>query len=551
MSINQTYLKDLWFWNPKTKRIFDNDLWASVTQIDGVAKVSIPATSQAVNRTNGFAAYLRYPFYVEPTIAISPAPSQVTRSSQAYSDAEGNVQPRISAIYSASALIVTSDGNPSPAPGLDVGSVLLVEGSVNNGPRGSTAATVYPVAPAAYKPHVGALGQAVVGRSTTSNTQNMWFVGGNASFGSASLYSPKTGVDFVQVTLNDDSSLTVTDSLVGTVNNLFPSCCVIEGERFLDQLFYTGGMTSWSTLSAATKMISPTGVETAVTDCPENVTKAACLSSPYPTTTFLPTTKHYITVIGGLNDALTDSKDSVWSYDPYLDEWGTNHPLITPRRDHQTININVKRASNWDILVVGGKRGIFSNGGQLGPAPSPLGVPLNSCEIIGGFGGAPSTQDLSPQRTGPMADARYAFGMTTLPDDRVLVCGGIGYNPSYPQLDPAVPEYNYELSRCEVYDPETQLWTPIQPMLEAHSYCVCHWVKEANKVYVYGGYGSTLIEYLDLDTMLWHKSVYTMPSPVVVGSPFGMDHGFMGLIGGGAYDTNTGIFTPNDNDILM
>ena len=63
MSISQVYQKDLTFWRPTTKRVYDNPLWASVAQIDGRAKVSIPATSQAVQRTNGYAAYLRYPFY--------------------------------------------------------------------------------------------------------------------------------------------------------------------------------------------------------------------------------------------------------------------------------------------------------------------------------------------------------------------------------------------------------------------------------------------------------------------------------------------------------
>jgi hypothetical protein len=149
-----------------------------------------------------------------------------------------------------------------------------------------------------------------------------------------------------------------------------------------------------------------------------------------------------------------------------------------------------------------------------------------------------------------MADARYAFGMTKLPNERVLVCGGIGYNPGYQIPSPTVNEFLHELNRCEIYDPETEIWSPIQSMLEPHSYCVCHYVKEANKVYVYGGYTSTLVEYLDLDTMLWHKSVYTLPVPVVAGSAFGMDHGFMGLIGGGHYDIASGIFTPNDNIML-
>jgi hypothetical protein len=542
MDITQTYLKELWFWRPRTKRIFDNDLWASATQIDGRAKVSIPATSKAVNRTNGYAAYLRTPETASPTINIDPPLSQATRASQPYPDENGVVTPRVCAVYSASQQL-TSRGNPLST--LDRNSIVLVEGSVNGGPIGSTTVTEYPMASAAIKPIVGALGQVVVGRQTLSNTQNLWLVGSNATFGSAATYSPKPGIDFVQVTKEDDNSLTVTSNLVSTLDNLFPACCVIEGERFLDQLFYVGGMTSWSALSDVAVVCAPDGIETTVTSCPETIAKAACLSSRYPSAWFLPAEKHYIIVTGGLNDTLTDSKDSVWTYDPYEDIWGTNLPLVTARRDHQMVNLNVQKSSHVTILVVGGKQGVFSNGGQIAPGPTPIGIPLNSCETIGGFGGAPLTNNCSPQRTGSMADARYAFGMAKLGDGRVLVCGGIGYNASYPIADPTVAEYDYELNRCEIYDPETEFWTPIQSMLEPHSYCVCHYVPEANKVYVYGGYTSTLIEYLDLDTMIWHKSCYTMPVPVTVGSPFGMNFGFMGLIGGGHYDTVTGIYTPN------
>src|ERR1019366_5746950 len=104
MNAQQTYKKDLSFWRPTTKRIRNNELWSSVTQVDGRAKVSIPATSRAVQRSNGFAAYLRFPFYFEPTTNI-PFPSlQATNLFQPYPDANGNVVPRQALLFEGASL---------------------------------------------------------------------------------------------------------------------------------------------------------------------------------------------------------------------------------------------------------------------------------------------------------------------------------------------------------------------------------------------------------------------------------------------------------------
>src|ERR1019366_1884575 len=106
MNIQQVYSKDLSLWHPTTKRAYDNPLWASVTQIDGKAKVSIPATSIAVQRSNGYAAYLRHPFYFEPTKTNHLATPQITELSQGYPDQNGNITSRKATIYAASSLIV-------------------------------------------------------------------------------------------------------------------------------------------------------------------------------------------------------------------------------------------------------------------------------------------------------------------------------------------------------------------------------------------------------------------------------------------------------------
>ena len=548
MSIQQVYAKDLSFWRPTTKKAYDNPLWASVTQIDGKAKISLPATSQAVQRENGYAAYLRYPFYFSPSlIYILPPVSRATYLTQEYPDSGGNVSSRVATLYGASFVNITSDGNPSTFPDVhdpskQVGDYLLVEGSINGGTVAPRSVTSYP---SANVTHVNVFGQAVPGRKTTANTQTAWLVGGNSDLGSTAGFDPKTSIDYVlmaDIYSNSFPFIQITNIGSAPVR-LFPTCCVIESERYLDSLFYTGGLSDWSTSVPATIIVGTDGSIIGVTDCPESMTKAAAISVP---------TSGVILVTGGLDNALTTSKDTGFFFNPIDETWtATASTMITARRDHQMIIVDGYQGSPSYLkyaLVVGGKTGLFSNIGQTGPDIAPVGIPINKCEIINIYENNPGnvpTSNFYP--TGSMSYARYAFGMTKLNDGRILVCGGIGNDSNYPILDPTAPEYDYELKTCEIYDSNSGFWTPVQSMKEAHSYCVCSYVPEANKVYVYGGYRSHLIEYLDLNTMTWHSSAFALFDPIVGGSPLSMNFGVSALIGGGTYDFETNTFSLNDH----
>jgi hypothetical protein len=545
MNVQQVYSKDCYFWHPKTKRAYDNPLWASVSQIDGRSKISIPATSRAVQRTNGYAAYLKYPFYFQPTIfGLTPPPlSQVTRLSQTYPDEDGVISDRTAVIYRASDLDIVSDGNPSTPPVLSVGDYLLVEDSFNTTPTETQLVTEDPIDSVDDKPYVGVFGQSASG-IVNEDTQNLWLIGGNFDLASAVGFLPKPGIDTVVFTKNPDNSLDIVSTNRELGGRLFPVCCVLESDNFIDELFYVGGLTDWLTGTTDARIFSITGDTYVTTACPEVMVQSAAISCE---------DSHVILVTGGMNDDFTDSKDSVCWFNPYDESWPTAFStLLTARRQHQMIKVVTSDGDNH-ILVVGGKSGIISDIGQTGPDVSPIGFPISKCEILNvqvswdgelpTVHGEISTIPFAP--TGSMSDARYAFGMTKLPDGRVLVCGGIGYNLGYPIPDNTVAEHNYELNSCEIYDPKTGFWSPINRTNDPHSYCVCAYVPTTNKVYVYGGYTSTAIEYLDLDTMLWHKSVYNMPAPVVLGTPVVMANGFLGLIGGGSYDPETNILTPS------
>lgn len=540
----QIYRKDAWFWRPSVSRAFDGDFWASVTQVAATSKVSIPATSRAVNRSNGRAAYLRYPFYFEPSIHGTIL-TQATKIYQNY-PVDGVAQSRVAEIYRGSLPSVTSGGNPSTAPVLGVGDVLLAEGSVDNGSIEVEEAGDYLTS--GEKPHVGVFATAIVGRKTFDNQRYVWIIPGNDG---VAAYSPNTGIDVVSVTHGTDDSLTVTSTNKALGNDyLFPTCCVIESAKWLDRLLYTGGLSSATTL-ASLAFVSTTSAQSAIQDCPESMTKSAALSV---------SNTGYILLTGGINDTVDGSKTSVITFNANeaaagWEVWNPADPkgwalsaneLITARRDHQMVVVT-DGAGNKKVLVVGGKDGAIFNDGAEGELIFQVGTPINKCETMAFTDTEGALPDAAWQATGSMSYGRYAFGMIKLPDGRVLVVGGIGSHPNYPIADDTDLEYNYELQSCEIYDPVAGSWTPVEDMKDPHSYCVCNYIPEANKVYVYGGYTSTKIEYLDLSTMTWRASKYTLPSACVGGAAINLDFNFCGLLGGGAYDTDTDTFTANDD----
>lgn len=526
-TIKQAYVKDLSVWRPVIRKSLDSDLWSSVTQISGKSLVSIPATSKAVNRTNANAAYLRFPFYFDPTVDNQepPPPLQISRI---YQTATG---PRIAEIYRP--VIVTSGGNPSTPPTLSVGDILLSEGSVDNGSVSVTNVTAIPVS--ANNPHVGAFSAAYVGREV-NNSKNLWIIPGNEGIG---VFSPKAGIETISVVRNPDDTLdfTCNHHLIGP-DNLFPVCCVIESELWLDRLLYTGGLADISTRDDGAYIFSMDGTVVNLETCPVPLVKAAVVCLPG---------SECILLTGGINLALTESTNTTLAFNPYgaTSVWDQTVPsMITPRRDHQMVVIDSGGVKK--VLVVGGRNGLMLVPAAIGPEAAPTGEAINKCETIE----IPTDRGVVPTApfiaTGSMSDGRAAFGMTKLPDGRVLVVGGIGNNPNYP-IQTTDFEVHHELSSCEIYDPESGQWTPIASTREPHSYCTCTYMASTNRVYVMGGYTSRLVEYLDLATMTWHVSKYTMPVACTLGTPINLGFDFCGVIGGGTYDVDTDTLDLNDD----
>jgi hypothetical protein len=138
---------------------------------------------------------------------------------------------------------------------------------------------------------------------------------------------------------------------------------------------------------------------------------------------------------------------------------------------------------------------------------SPVGKVLNTCEIIP-YG---TTNIFPPEPTGSMATARFGFGAIVLPDGRIVVCGGCGYNPSTDAFPYNKSQRQIELKSCEIYNPALGYWSPLPDMAEPHSHPSIAYVARENRIYISGGFSSLLTEYLDISTMTWGVSIAALP----------------------------------------
>lgn len=130
---------------------------------------------------------------------------------------------------------------------------------------------------------------------------------------------------------------------------------------------------------------------------------------------------------------------------------------------------------------------------------APVGRVLSTCEVIDTAAGSTAT--------GGMASARFAAGLCTLPDGRILVVGGVGYQGGHDPVETS--QRLNELRGAELYNPAIGNWTRISDTVHPHSHCLA--MLKGRRVYVAGGLSSTAVEYLDLDDMTWHLSAEPLP----------------------------------------
>ena len=167
----------------------------------------------------------------------------------------------------------------------------------------------------------------------------------------------------------------------------------------------------------------------------------------------------------------------------------------------------------------------------------PIGRVLNSCEVF-----RPDT--LSSVLTGNMTDARFDFGTVILPDGRIIVIGGIGYNPS--NSTDAQP-----LSSCEIYDPSIEAWHRLPSMQDARQKPVVQYIASKNAVYVFGGSNTTSIEILDVETMKWSISASSLTEPLYMTTPAYVGNDVMVGLGTRVLTPDVAWSTSSDGGIVI
>lgn len=223
---------------------------------------------------------------------------------------------------------------------------------------------------------------------------------------------------------------------------------------------------------------------------------------------------------GGLANFTIDTSSEI--YDPATGTWNyTNGPLLTGRYYHTQTALNDDGA-----LAVGGQ--------------DPSGFATNLCEWYN-----PGVGEW--QYVGSMTYARMNHSAVLLPDGRVLVVGGTGFNPTQSLMP-------LRLTSCEIYDPQTKKWGPAGDMSVARELPSVWYDSVHNRVYAANGadYEET-VDVLDVATMKWSVSYAGMLGTSLFGQ-FGatttvLDDGATALLVGGTnLDTGT---APEDNALVI
>lgn len=457
-SIVQTSLLDLNFFRPTRYTIYNDPRHVIVGQNgDNWLDVIIPATTQAVNRFPGIAAYLNQ----TPPLTIS----SLTR------DATGLVTVNTSTnhgLVSGNQIIVSNvfpSGTPSP---VTAGTASVAFSS--NIASGTTNASIQ-----STSSNSGTV--AVYNHQVVRLPAGQLMVVGGQTQTDATHVTPLTHPIIFEVTGSTilanggrQDSYTwknlVTDTYT-IANRAFGVCVLPDGT-----VLATGGTTGDDITGTATNAWDLISFSDSATSLSSGTLPAALA-----THTQCSRSNGDAFVAGGWITAGT-ALTTVYKFNGSTHVWSALTSMNFARMYANSIEI----PNNSNLVLVAG--GLTT-------------VPTNTCELYNTTG---NTWSL----TGKMTYARYQSAMVALPDGRILVVGGNGFNPT--QSSTSVP-----LNSCEVFDPTTNLWSPIGSMSVPRINPSVFYIPYLNQVYVIGGgtpvFGTPIIEILDLKTMKWRQSI--------------------------------------------
>jgi hypothetical protein len=512
-------LSEISFWHSTIKTIYDNSNYAYVGSQSGKGRASLPVNTNIVVRDSTNASYFPDPELKTVTEIIRlPGGSVGVTSSPALALGEHVLVSGFLPKLVASSDLLTEAGSPAE-PGTPAGSSDVSQSS-------RTSVNTF------YK---GTLPVCV-----TDLEGNFFVIGGRDVDTSTDLHTIlKYSITNLAATIEESIGHTYewTSVTNAGISGTGMSAVVIDYPRFWNQILLVGGYIGGPDHSAGEGFINPASyLYSVATDTVTEITGTQ--PSPYladSALVWMGSPTNYAVLIGGVDiDSAVSTYCTLW--DPSYcvgNQLGKWYPSASTGLKVARTQSKAVALDNTRVLVIGGRQTININSSTL----ENVGVPFNTCEII-----TPNTTwSVAPVFTGQMTYCRFAFGCVKLPDNRILVVGGIGGKPCQP-IDPTGDQQDFELKSCEIYDPILGYWSPIRDTLEAHSYCTCELDTYNNRVYVCGGAVSEKVEYLDLATMKWHFSAAEVPIAFRAGTSISTiaDSRPIILRAGGDYITSTG-----------
>lgn len=490
--------------HPTTKQIFDstnfayasNNNYQNTYQGDkqlviknGFSKFSIPVNTEIVNRTNDNAAYL--PTFVQNTeTAIYRRPDGEMTATVSYPSNSFIEITEFLAKIPQSSDFVTSTGTPAtPGSATGTSDSSLFSRTFADTYLSSSASSVMPICVSDLKNNIVTIGG--------------WHVDSDTGLHTISVCK----IDSTSIDSDLVSSFDYTWTTPVTKSGRFCWGCsavLIDYPRFWNNILIVGGYPNGAGYAPGSGYAErQTCLYNAETDTYQEITGSFPGYVADAALVWMTDPANKAVIIGGNDNSGAPTKkcfmwDPSYSTGNALGCWyaGAGTELKVARAQCQAADLG-----DGTVLVIGGRTFNSTNTSDLS-----IGYPINSCEII-----TPnSTFSVAPAFTAPMGYKRFAFGLIVLPNGKILVVGGIGFKPNE-TIDPASLIQDYELKACEIYDPLLKIWYPIPDMLEAHSYCSCHYDSNTNRVYVLGGAESKAVEYLDLETLTWHYSIAVLP----------------------------------------
>lgn len=257
-------------------------------------------------------------------------------------------------------------------------------------------------------------------------------------------------------------------------------------------------------------------------------------------------------VTGGFRPSISSTLASVEFYDPTGNTWTNLTSMNTGRAGHaqlllpngevlvisgnSTATAEVYNGSIWTTLgslahlranfqaVQLSTGAILAIGGQSNYGTTPIAA-LNSVEISSDSG---ATWTVG----GPLAIARSFHQATLLPGDRVLVTGGVGFNPTQGGASSAT-----SLSVAEIYDPNSGRWQTVSsPGIRRHAHQAIY-IPSRNEVVLVGGVSiegddTSVIESFNVNTFKWSSWPSKTDQPMSL--PYGARVGDQVVLMGGA-----------------